>query len=154
MQCSECSSSEIDTSETPAYCLDCGTEVPEQEEEKPLIIVARIISVEAVPKKDKLSVVTFSINDEDSSDAGQITVVTNVKASTLLPESLFVVALPGAVIGGSDEAIKKTAVGGVMSNGMICNCDALRWKGGAAVAKVQTDAKPGDPPPAEKPRLG
>jgi tRNA-binding EMAP/Myf-like protein len=55
---------------------------------------------------------------------------------------------------GSELKITKTAVGGVMSEGMLCDSQMLGWTGGAAGIAVQIpDSIPiGSAPPATKPR--
>ena len=50
--------------------------------------------------------------------------------------------------------LKKTSVGGVMSEGMLCDSRMLGWSGGAEGQAVQIPAsiEIGAPPPATKPR--
>ncbi len=60
-----------------------------------------------------------------------IQVVTN--AGNMVVGSRVVVATVGATFrgeSGDDEVVKKCAVGGVMSSGMLCNAPMLGWKGG------------------------
>ena len=55
---------------------------------------------------------------------------------------------------GEDEIIKKGAVGGVMSSGMLCNAPMLGWKGGdnKAAATLPDTFAPGSKPPDSRPR--
>jgi len=50
--------------------------------------------------------------------------------------------------------IKPTAVGGVMSRGMLCDSPMLNWTGGAkgAVQQLPDSFVVGDKPPAARPR--
>jgi hypothetical protein len=52
--------------------------------------------------------------------------------------------------------IKKTTVGGIMSEGMLCDSRMLGWQGGAAgiAAQIPESIPVGSVPPAEKPRPG
>ena len=55
---------------------------------------------------------------------------------------------------GEDLLIQKTSVGGVMSEGMLCDARMLGWAGGAeGIAAQIPDSFPlGSAPPASKPR--
>ena len=55
---------------------------------------------------------------------------------------------------GEDLLIQKTSVGGVMSEGMLCDARMLGWVGGAeGIAAQIPDSFPlGSAPPASKPR--
>lgn len=68
------------------------------------------------------------------------------------------VALAGSVVelDGEEVSIKKTSVGGVMSEGMLCDSKMLGWAGGGAgvAARIPDTVPIGSPPPAEKPRMG
>ncbi len=69
----------------------------------------------------------------------------------------MVVATVGAVIrgeSGEDETVRKGAVGGVTSAGMLCNGAMLGWKGGdAKVAAILPDSfAVGSRPPEARPR--
>ena len=57
---------------------------------------------------------------------------------------------------GEEITVQKTAVGGVMSEGIFCDSKMLGWTGGAAgVAAQIPDTVPiGAAPPATKPRPG
>ena len=57
---------------------------------------------------------------------------------------------------GEEVEIKKTPIGGVISEGMLCDSRMLGWPGGAAgiAAQVPDSVDIGSPPPATKPRTG
>jgi tRNA-binding EMAP/Myf-like protein len=69
----------------------------------------------------------------------------------------IVVAPVGSTVvdeSGEDISIQKTSVGGVMSEGMLCDARMLGWVGGAeGIAAQIPDSYPlGSEPPATKPR--
>jgi tRNA-binding EMAP/Myf-like protein len=55
---------------------------------------------------------------------------------------------------GEEIEIKKTAVGGVMSEGMLCDSRMLGWSGGAEgiAAQIPDSVEIGASPPSSKPR--
>lgn len=55
---------------------------------------------------------------------------------------------------GEDLFIQKTSVGGVMSEGMLCDARMLGWVGGAEgiAAQIPDSFHLGNAPPASKPR--
>lgn len=55
---------------------------------------------------------------------------------------------------GEEVEIKKTAVGGVMSEGMLCDSRMLGWSGGAEgiAAQIPDSVAIGESPPSSKPR--
>ena len=57
---------------------------------------------------------------------------------------------------GEEAPVKRTAVGGVMSDGMFCDSKMLGWVGGAAgvAAQIPPSIELGAAPPASKPRPG
>ena len=67
----------------------------------------------------------------------------------------MVVATVGAEL-KDGEKVKRAPVGGVMSEGMLCDGPMLGWAGGGAgTAVLLPDTfKPGDKPPGSRPRLG
>ena len=74
-----------------------------------------------------------------------------------LPAVRIVVAPVGSTVvdeSGEDLLIQKTSVGGVMSEGMLCDARILGWVGGAeGIAAQIPDSFPlGSAPPASKPR--
>lgn len=55
---------------------------------------------------------------------------------------------------GEEIEIKKTPVGGVMSEGMLCDSRMLGWTGGAEgiAAQIPDSVEIGESPPSSKPR--
>ena len=87
----------------------------------PDIVVCELLAVEAVAGKDKLKKCTVSDGEKE------FTVVSN--APNVLPEKVgkrIVVARVGAEVSGMEEPIKKTNVGGVVSEGMLCD-ERMLW---------------------------
>jgi tRNA-binding EMAP/Myf-like protein len=64
-----------------------------------------------------------------------------------------VVATIGATVG--EIVVSKANVGGVPSEGMLCDCPCLGWKGGAAgiAARVPDSFEVGTAPPSTRPRM-
>lgn len=126
-------------------------------------MVGEIVSVDKIPKQAKLSKVMVQLGAEkDGEDEKEpIPVVTNAKPSHLVVGARVIVACVGAVVpAGADPeddetlVVKKTAVGGVPSHGMLADSPMLGWKGGAAGIVVRLDPakfSPGDGPPKERP---
>jgi tRNA-binding EMAP/Myf-like protein len=153
-----CTSCEYDANEeSSSACESCGdaapaTTSPTTTSTSPLIVVACIISLEPVPKKDKLRIACV---DAGPAANGLISIVTN--APNVAVGSLVVVALPGArVRNGTEEILVSTAtVGGMKSSGMLCDAPMLGWVGGGkdTAALVPDTFKPGDAPPTVRPRV-
>lgn len=111
-------------------------------------VAAKVLSVEPVAGKDKLSVVVV-----DAGAGAELKVVTN--ASNVAEGALVVVAPPGSVLRDGTE-VAKAVVGGVASEGMLCDAPALGWAGGGAGAAALLPANkfaPGDTPPEKRPRM-
>jgi tRNA-binding EMAP/Myf-like protein len=88
-------------------------------------------------------------------EGNPVTIVT--AAANVREGSRLAVALTGSTIlndEGEEMEVKKTPVGGVMSDGMFCDSKMLGWTGGSAgVAQVIPDNFAiGSSPPAQKPR--
>jgi hypothetical protein len=69
------------------------------------------------------------------------------------------VALAGSTFvndNGEEITVKKTSVGGVMSDGLFCDSKMLGWPGGAegVAAQIPDSVAIGDSPPESKPRPG
>ena len=114
------------------------------------VVVARVLNVAEVPGHARLKACTLLI-DSSSSDS-TITVVTN--APNVKTSLLVVVARIGAVVEEDNTTITKKSVGGVTSEGMLCSCSMLGWKGhDNSAATIPPDAgfQPGDKPPASRP---
>ena len=113
--------------------------------------VALVTAVEDVADK-KLKVVVLDVGV-----AGQhLRVVTS--ATNVVEGSRVVVATVGALVpdgAGETVAVKKTAVGGVPSEGMLCDGPMLGWTGGGAgAAALLPDTFPvGSTPPDKRPRM-
>eukprot|EP00994_Dinema_validum_P004299 NODE_2340_length_716_cov_97.944528_g1895_i0.p1 GENE.NODE_2340_length_716_cov_97.944528_g1895_i0~~NODE_2340_length_716_cov_97.944528_g1895_i0.p1 ORF type:complete len:168 (+),score=63.28 NODE_2340_length_716_cov_97.944528_g1895_i0:52-504(+) len=142
--CEDCGQ---DNDDTEASCIAC--EVPRPQEVDPRYAgfkVGRVLSAEPVPKKDKLRQLKVDVGD-----ATPLTIVTN--ASGVKENSHVVVATVGAMV--EDEPVKKSNVGGVMSEGMLCNGPMLGWSGGDAnaAAVVPDSFAPGVTPPSARPRM-
>lgn len=108
--------------------------------------VGFITSCEPIAGKDKLRKLVLDIGA-----AAPITVVTN--APNVAEGVKVVVATIGTEVG--EIVIKKTAVGGVVSEGMLAEPKNLGWVGGGAgIACVVPDSfAPGDAPPSSRPRM-
>jgi tRNA-binding EMAP/Myf-like protein len=88
-------------------------------------------------------------------EANPATIVTS--ASNVRTGSRVVVALAGtSFLNGEGDAVtvQKTAVGGVMSDGMFCDSRMLGWSGGGSgvAAQVPDSFEIGSAPPSSKPR--
>ena len=113
-------------------------------------MVGLVVSAEPVPKKDKLTVIKVDIGGVEP-----VQVVTN--ATNAVVGARVVVAPAGTMVkgeSGEDEEVKKGAVGGVMSSGMLCNGAMLGWKGGdnKAAATLPDTFAVGSQPPEARPR--
>lgn len=111
------------------------------------IVVGKVLSVDAVPNYDKLRAAVIDVG------AGSpLTIVTN--ATNVAEGQHVVVAKVGATVG--EVQVKKATVGGVASEGMLCDAPMLGWTGGGAgaAALVPPEAfSPGARPPDSRPRL-
>lgn len=100
--------------------------------------------------KNNLRVCKFDIGSGE-----HISVVT--KASNVRVGSKLAVAPVGSTVvqNGEEITVQKTAVGGVMSEGIFCDSKMLGWGSTVGVAQLIPDNIPvGDPPPPSKPRPG
>ena len=115
------------------------------------LVVGHVVSCEAVAVKANLKLCRIDIGQGDP-----IPVVTN--ASNVRNDTHTVVAIVGTEIevDGETITITRTNVGGVYSEGMLCDSTMCGWVGGAKGICVQVplDLPPGSPAPATKPRLG
>lgn len=112
--------------------------------------VGVVLSVETAKSGGKpLKKCTVNIGTEDPIVV--VTAATNVREASRL-----VVAPVGSTIlndEGEEQEIKKTAVGGVMSEGMFCDSKMLGWGSGSTgiAAQVPDSFAPGSAPPTSKP---
>jgi phenylalanyl-tRNA synthetase beta chain len=111
--------------------------------------VSQIVEVDKIAGKDKLTRLLVDVGAGDP-----ITVVTN--APNVKVGAKVVVALIGARLGDAEDGtlVERTKVGGVTSDGVLCDAAALGWgtanKGRAVV--LPNDFEIGSAPPAEKPQ--
>jgi len=112
-------------------------------------VVGVILEVEPIPKKAKLKKLKVNVGDEEN----PLTIVTNAK--NVEEGRRVVIATVGAYLGDPDDEniVAKTQVGGVTSQGMLCDAPMLGWKGGAKGNPVKIpDSLPiGSIPPEERP---
>lgn len=150
-ECEECSQ---ENEATESVCCACEAARPASESTSEDrfkgYVVGVVVSVEDVPKKDKLTVAQVDVGASEP-----LQVVTN--APNVVEGARVVVATVGASVrgeSGEDEIVKKGPVGGVMSSGMLCNGSMLGWKGGDnKCAATLPDTFPvGSTPPDARPR--
>jgi tRNA-binding EMAP/Myf-like protein len=156
----------VDESGDAVFCVACGDEfvpsAPGGTTTDPYsnYKIGKVLSVEAIPKQKELKKVLVDVTgDGDESTAVQI--VTNAKY--IDAGWIVVVALENAIVPAGanlDEdpdaiQIKATAVGGVMSRGMLCDSPMLKWTGGAkgAVQQLPDSFQIGDAIPTARPRV-
>ena len=109
-----------------------------------------VLECEDVPKKDKLKKLLVDVGGPDP-----LTIVTNAgNVGSRTVGMRVVVACVGAEL-RDGEKVKRAPVGGVTSEGMLCDGPMLGWSGGGAgTAVLLPDAfNPGDPCPRSRPRL-
>lgn len=126
--------------------------------------VGVVLSVEeAGGKKGGKALKICSVNiggDEGGNDDGDVSALMIVTSAPNVRDGSRVVVAPvGSIIitdDGEEMTVKATSVGGVMSQGMLCDSKMLGWSGGAAGIAVQVpeDIPIGATPPASKPRPG
>lgn len=119
-------------------------------------LILAVSEADGSSKKAGKSLKVCSI-DMGAGGADPITVVTS--APNVREGSRVAVAPVGSTVmteEGDELQITKTVVGGVASEGMLCDSRMLGWSGGAAGIAVQIpDSIPlGSPPPSSKPRMG
>ena len=111
-------------------------------------MVGEVKTVEPVPAKAKLKALTIDVGGDSP-----LSIVTN--ASNVAERTVgcrVVVATVGAQVG--DVKVAKTSVGGVSSEGMLCDGAMLSWSGGSEGVAVVLPASfaIGTAPPASRPR--
>ena len=109
-------------------------------------IVGLILECELVPGKDKLKQLRVDVGA-----AAPLQVVTS--AANVAAGLRVVVATVGATV--NDEVVKRASVGGVASEGMLCDNGMLGWSGGGAgnAALLPDSCAVGSAPPDARPRL-
>ncbi len=84
------------------------------------VVVGRIEKIEPHPNADRLQVTRTIISDEPSAEALQIVCgARNIAEGDLVPVALVGASLPGGI------KIKKSAIRGVESSGMLCSANEL-----------------------------
>ena len=106
-----------------------------------------VVSCEPISGKDKLHKLSVDIGSDTP-----VTIVTN--ASNVTESCRVVVATVGTTLRDGTE-VKKANVGGVPSEGMLCDAPMLGWVGGGAgaAALVPDTFAAGDAPPDSRPRM-
>ena len=117
--------------------------------------VGIVLSLEGCGGKTKSGKALKACKVNVGDEANPVTVVTS--ASNVRTDSRVVVALVGStVLNDENEQMKveKTSVGGVMSEGMLCDSRMLGWSGGGhgVAAQLPDSFEAGSTPPATKPR--
>ena len=95
-------------------------------------VVAHVIDVEVIKGKDNLKKCTVDIGEDDS-----ITVVTS--CPNVRKDTHTVIATVGSTTdeNGNEFELKRTTVGGMMSEGMLCDGKMLGWGSGSIGNCVQ-----------------
>lgn len=149
-----CADCEYENEQSLDECEACGSAKPAAaavSDDDPFanIVVGSIEELEQIEGKDKLKKLKVNIGK------GSITVVTN--APNVVQGSRIAVACVGAVVrSGSEEIkVKKTSVGGVASEGIVCDAPMLGWTGGGAgtAALLPETFELGSKPPQARPRM-
>lgn len=115
-------------------------------------VVCEVLECETVPGKSVLKKVVVDAGEEYGRS---ITVVTNAPNIRVGTRTVLATVGQEIEIDGTPTTLKKTNVGGVISEGMICDSVMLKWAGGAEGIAVQipTSFALGDPAPTSKPRM-
>ncbi|CAK4526971.1 unnamed protein product [Aphanomyces euteiches] len=147
--CEEC---EQENTEDDVECVACEAPRPAAASRFAGFKIARVVSVEAIPKT-KLRAVKVQPNPEGD-DSTELTIVTNARVDDG-EQRYVVIATVGSTVEIDGEAVevKKATIGGRKSEGMLCDSPMLGWKGGAAGAAVflPNTYTIGDEPPATRP---
>lgn len=147
-----CDACDYDNEPSLADCESCGAKKPVMSSDDKFsgIVVAVVQDLDAIEGKDRLKKLKLDIGKD-----APIVVVTN--APNVSVGSRLVVATAGARVSvdGNELTVKKTSVGGVMSEGMLCDAPMLGWSGGGAgtAALVPDSFAAGSRPPESRPRL-
>ena len=88
-------------------------------------IVCSIVTCEPVPAKDKLKKV-----EVDVGDGTLVTVITNAPNVRVGTRTVLATVGTELEVSGEEITVKKTNVGGIFSEGMICDSVMLGWTGG------------------------
>lgn len=152
----------VEDSSCTVMCLTCGEEFEkstgndsvDNREMYKNYVVGAVMSV--VPLKKDLKQVAVDV----TGDGNGIQIVTNAKYvevgwKVVVALEKAIVPAGGSVEDGDAVEVKKTAVGGVMSHGMLCDSAMLNWTGGAKgfVQQLPDNYEVGSAPPASRPRV-
>lgn len=155
--CEECGEADNDASSSACAACDAPRPAPAvsvspADDDDPLsgLLVGLVLSSAPVAGKDKLHALCVDVGRD-----APLSVVTN--AANAAEGARVVVAPVGASLrsGGDVVVVKKQAVGGVVSEGVLCDAPALGWTGGGAgaAALVPASFAIGSRPPASRPRM-
>ena len=135
------------TCDEAPHCATPLTRVSRMADADELICCGLILECEAVPNKDKLKRLTVDVGS-----GTPLTIVTN--ASNVDVGKKLVVARVGATLKDGTE-VTKAVVGGVSSEGMVCDAPMCGWIGGGAgaAALLPDDYVVGAAKPSTRPRL-
>ncbi len=116
------------------------------------LVCGEIVSCDAIEGKDKLKRLTVRVVDGDDDDGARLQIVTN--APNVDVGKRCVVAKIGSTLRDGTE-VKKASVGGVTSEGMLCDSAMCGWSGGGAgaAALLPGDFPLGAAPPSSRLRL-
>ena len=108
------------------------------------LVVGHVVAVEAIKGKDNLKKCSIDIGQEN-----HITVVTSCPNVRI--ETHTCVATIGTLI--DDVTLARTVIGGIPSEGMLCDCNMLGWGTGSMgnCVQVPLSFKPGEEAPSSKP---
>lgn len=158
--CWECPECAQENEAADAVCCACDAprpapEAPGDDGESRFAgyAVGPVLSCEAVAGKDRLQALSVDVGAADGRALAIVTNASNVEAGVRV-----VVAKAGSRVpdgSGGELQVKKTSVGGVVSEGMLCDPPMLGWVGGGAgnAALVPDSFALGAPPPDKRPRL-
>jgi len=155
--CWECPECAQENEAADAVCCACDAPRPapgdDGESRFAGYAVGLVLSCESVAGKDRLKALSVDVGAADGRALAIVTNASNVEAGVRV-----VVAKAGARVpdgSGGELQVKKTSVGGVVSEGMLCDPPMLGWVGGGAgnAALVPDSFALGAPPPDKRPRL-
>ena len=114
-------------------------------------IVGEVVECNEVPGKDRLRACKVNVGDP-SQPLSIVTTAPNVRLGT----RCIVATVDTEIdVNGECEKVKRATVGGVVSEGMLCDSKMLGWAGGAAgvAAHLPDSFAIGSVAPKSKPRL-
>lgn len=154
---------DVEEQDNVVFCVTCGDQF-----EKPSLAdtlyanysVGVVMNVDLIPKKKDLKKVMVDVIGDGNVDQF-VQVVTNAKYVDV--GWVVIVALENAIVpAGASLAddtnaiqLKKTSIGGVKSEGMLCDSSMLQWTGGAkgAIQRLPDSYTAGMSPPLTRPSV-